>query len=339
MDLFWPGLLAVAGGAAMQGSFAVPQKFIRGWAWEKMWLLYSVTGMILFPWLLVTALIPQALGAYSVTGIEVLGRTALFGAGWGIGSVLFGLGIARVGVALAFAIIISLTAAVGSLVPLAVLHPDQVISTRGGLLMLGLAAVITGVAFCSKAGALKEAASRKGDAAPSGGSFSRGLAICIASGITSPMMNFSFAFGTPISAEAVRLGASAANASFAIFAIAVSSGFLVNAGYCLYLLKRNGTWGKGRREDRPRNGLYAAAMGALWLLGFFFYGFGATWMGSYGSILGWPIFMTVMVLVANFWGIATGEWKSAGPRALRFLGVGIAIMIVALVIIAAGAQA
>ncbi|MEK7407682.1 MAG: L-rhamnose/proton symporter RhaT [Acidobacteriota bacterium] len=333
MDLFWAGLLVVALGAAMQGSFALPQRFIRGWAWEKMWLAYSITAMVVIPWLLVAALIPQAPAAYANVGPAVVARTALFGMGWGIGSVLFGLGIARVGMALAFAIIISLTAAVGSVVPLAVLHPDQVLTRRGGLLFLGLTVAIAGVALCSKAGALKEA----GAAVPRGG-FARGLAICIASGIASPMMNFSFAFGTPISEEAVRLGASAVYASFAIFAIAVSSGFLINAGYCLYLLKRNASWPAREPGAGPRNTLCAAAMGVLWLFGFFFYGFGATWLGGYGAILGWPIFMTVMVLVANFWGVATGEWKNAPPRVLRLLAAGIVVLIAALAVIAAGAQ-
>jgi hypothetical protein len=36
------GFLAVVAAAVMQGSFALPQKFIRGWPWEKNWLLYSI---------------------------------------------------------------------------------------------------------------------------------------------------------------------------------------------------------------------------------------------------------------------------------------------------------
>ncbi len=337
MDVSWAGLLVVALGAAMQGSFALPQKFIRGWAWEKMWLSYSITAMAAIPWLLILAAIPQAWGAYGAVDAGVLARTALFGAGWGVGSVLFGLGIARVGIALAFAIIISLTAAVGSVVPLAVLHPDQLATRRGVLLFIGLGLVILGVALCSRGGALKEAAA--GKSVPGGGGFGRGLAICVASGIMSPMMNFSFAFGGPIADEAGRLGAGPATANFTIFAIAVSAGFLINAGYCIYLLRRNRSWGTGEPRDRLRNASLAIAMGALWLFGFFFYGFGAAWLGNYGPILGWPVFMTVMVLVANFWGLFTGEWRQAGSRALRFLFVGIVVLIAALITIGAAAQA
>src|SRR5579885_790156 len=122
MNGLWAGLLLILAGGAMQGSFTIPQQFLRGWPWEMSWLLYSIAGMVVFAW------------------------------------VLFGLGVARVGTALGFAVIISLTAAVGALVPLVVLHPEQVWTRRGALVGLGLAIVIVGVVLCSRAGALKEAA-------------------------------------------------------------------------------------------------------------------------------------------------------------------------------------
>jgi len=337
MQVSWAGLAVVALGAAMQGSFALPQKYIRGWAWEKMWLAYSITAMVIIPWLLLLAGIPQAWTAYGSVESGVLARTALFGAGWGVGSVLFGLGIARVGIALAFAIIISLTAAVGSVVPLAVLHPEELATRRGALLFIGLAVVVAGVALCSRAGALKEASAGGAGIARSG--FGRGLLICVASGIASPMMNFSFAFGGPIQEQAMRSGAGPAAANFCIFAIAVSAGFLINGGYCLYLLRRNRSWASAQAEPGLRNFLLAAAMGALWLFGFYFYGTGAAWLGSYGAILGWPVFMTVMVLVANFWGLATGEWRQAPGRARAYLAVGILVLVAALMVIGAAAQA
>ncbi|MGD0201027.1 MAG: L-rhamnose/proton symporter RhaT [Bryobacteraceae bacterium] len=324
------GLLAVIAGAMMQGSFALPQKFVRNWPWEKSWLFYSISGMVLFPWLLVALVVPNPAQAYANAGPGVLALTAIFGAGWGIGSVLFGLGIAALGVALGFAIIISLTAALGALVPMAVLEPAKFWGKPGALLVIGLVVVIAGVALCAKAGALKDA-----DAAAGGKrKFARGLAICIASGIASPMLNFAFNFGAPIQKEAARLGASMNNASIAVFAVAISAGFLINAGYCLYLLGRNKTWGTGLPADRGRNLLYTLAMGCLWLFGFYFYGVGSTQLGDLGKVIGWPIFMTVMVVVANIWGLLTGEWKNADRRAFRYLGAGLALMVCALAIMA-----
>lgn len=327
---FWTGLLFILAGGAMQGSFTIPQKFLRGWSWEAGWLLYSCAGMALFPWLLVAVIIPHPFEVYANVGFAPLGLAALFGAGWGIGSVLFGLGVASVGTALAFAIIISLTAAVGSIVPLAVLHTDQLGTWRGAMLFLGLAIVIAGVALCSKAGMLKETALYQKRT----GAFTRGLAICVASGMASPMFNFSVAFGEPISREAARLGANPANASIAILAVAISSGFLINAGYCVHLLVKNKSW----KTPHPVGLSLTLLMGFLWMFGMFFYGIGQTRLGPYGPILGWPVFMTVIVLIANLWGILTGEWHGAGRKAFGYLAAGNALMIGALMVIAWGGQ-
>jgi L-rhamnose-H+ transport protein len=321
------GWLIVLAAAVMQGSWALPQKFVRGWAWEKMWLLFCIVALVILPWLLVGLVIPQPAQVYANAGGGVLLETALFGAGWGIGNVLFGLGVASVGMALAFAIIISLTAALGMLVPLAIQHPDQLTSPKGLMLMAGLLLVIAGVAFCAKAGALKD-----GGGAAVKGKFTRGLLICIGSGITSPMMNFAFTFGKPIQDQATLLGANPGAASITLLAVAVGAGFVVNAAYTAYLLGKNKTWAQGAASDRLRNLACVAAMGCMWLFGFFLYGIGTTSLGSMGTVVGWPVLMTTMVLVANLWGLLTGEWKNADKRAFRYLGAGLALMVTALVV-------
>ena len=330
------GILLVLAGGASQGSFGVPQKHVKGWSWEKTWLFYSISGMIVCPWLLVAALIPDPWGVYAAVPSNVLWRTALFGMGWGIGAVFFGLGMAYVGIALAFAIIISVVAAVGTLVPMLVLHPEQMGTPKGAFVLAGLAIVIVGVALCARAGSLKQASATQVSGKEK--KFLTGLLICIVSGVMSSMMNFSYAFGDPISAEAVRRGADPGNATIAIFAVATSAGFLINAAYCLYLLVKNRSWGGTIPSARVMNLVYSVLMGVLWLGGFFLYGLGATSLGELGPVLGWPILMTVMVLVANAWGLMTGEWKGAGSRALRYLAAGTGIMIVAMIVISMAAR-
>jgi len=325
---FWLGLLIVLAGAFFQGTWALPQKFVRGWAWEKMWLFYSIAATVVFPWLLLTLVVPDVAGVYSGVDGWTLARTALFGAGWGIGNVLFGLGVASLGMALAFAIIISLTAALGMLIPMAILTPEQFTPQRGGLLIAGLLLVIVGVALCSKAGALKDPSAATGQR-----SFKRGLLICIASGVTSPMFNFGYAFGAPIQARAAELGAAPDRASIAVLAVITTAGFVVNAAYCIYLLAKNRTWSEGAPSDLVRNLACIAGMGFMWILGFFLFGIGSTRMSDLGKSVGWAILMTMMVLVANVWGLVTGEWKNADKRAFRFLGVGLALMVAALVVI------
>ncbi len=328
MNDAWTGFGAVVAGAIMQGSFTLPQKFMRGWPWEKSWLFYSVVGMILLPWLLVALFVPNAGAAYESAGSGAVLTAALFGMGWGVGSVLFGLGVEALGVALGFAIIMSMIATLGALVPLAILHPEELASEKGMFIILGLALAVAGVALCARAGALKNF----GAPAAARTNIARGVALCVASGATSSGMAFAVEFGKPIEKAASAAGASAANAPMAIFAVAMSAGFLINAGYCIHLLRRNGTWHKGAPQDRTRNILFAAAMGVLWLFGFYFYGAGKTLVGELGTSICWPIFMTIMVVVANVWGLLTGEWKNAERRAFRYLGAGIALIITASVV-------
>jgi L-rhamnose-H+ transport protein len=341
MDDFWIGLALVTAAGVMGGSFTVPMKSVRGWAWEKTWLLYAVVGMVIVPWLLVALVVPHPAEVYARVSATELARTALFGAGWGIGSVLFGLGVARVGTALAFAIVVSMTATLGSLIPLAVLQPAELTTGRTLWLLLGLAIVLVGLSLCSAAGFLKEAAQRAPSAAGASrtsGGFLGGLLICLVAGLTSPMFNFSLAFGSGIQRQAESRGANAAFASVAVIAVAVTAGFLTNAGYCVYLLLRNKSWrttadSQGAPPTGLKNSILVLLMGLLWMFGMFLYGVGAGRMGARGPVLGWPLFMTLMVLMGNFWGTVTGEWKGSGRRAYGLLQLGNVAMVVAFVVI------
>jgi len=327
--------LTVVAGGLLHGSFALPMKKIANWKWENTWLVYSVAGLILAPFALALATVPSLGKVYSGSALPTLALIVLCGIGWGAGSTLFGLAIARVGMALAFAIILGITSSVGSLLPLLILNPGELFSRRGQLLMVGLVLVIAGIIVCSKAGALREK-NQKPDAQPGGKSgFMTGLVICLASGILSPALNFGFVFGEPLKKAAIAAGASGDFAGNAVWALALAGGFCVNAGYAVYLLARNGTWGHFTQAGTPLGyWLGACLMGLLWYSGISIYGMGAAAMGPLGGVLGWPIFMSVVIIMANVLGAATGEWKGAGPRAVRLSWTGICVLVIAITVIA-----
>ena len=47
------GLALVFLAGIFQGSFMLPAKGMRGWAWENYWLIFAVTAYLICPWLLV----------------------------------------------------------------------------------------------------------------------------------------------------------------------------------------------------------------------------------------------------------------------------------------------
>ena len=65
----------------------------------------------------------------------------LYGAGWGIGSVLAGLGVDKMGMAMGVAVLIGVTAAIGTFVPLVVNTPQMIFTAKGLLVVLAAVGV------------------------------------------------------------------------------------------------------------------------------------------------------------------------------------------------------
>ncbi len=99
------GLCLVLCAGVFQGSFLLPAKWMRQWAWENYWLLFAATAYLACPWLLAVATIPRLGEIYAGATAGSLGAVALYGTGWGIGAVTFGLGVDAMGLALGFAVI------------------------------------------------------------------------------------------------------------------------------------------------------------------------------------------------------------------------------------------
>jgi L-rhamnose-H+ transport protein len=334
------GVAWVLAGGVLNASFILPMKRMKAWRWENIWLPYSVVAMVIVPWMLAMATVPSLARVYHATSWPVLIKVSLFGLGWGIGSTLFGVGVTRVGMALGYALILGITASLGSLLPLAVLDPTRLLTRQGYMLMAGTALVICGLALLSIAGQRRE---RETSVVASGMATSRfglGLLVCILSGIFSAMLNFSFIFGGELRERSAVLGASTAASASAIWCLALSAGFLANAGYCVYLLKKNRTWHLFSEPAVPL--VYwggAILMGVTWLGGIAAYGVGAALLGTLGGIVGWPVLMAMTVVGANVLGAMTGEWRGVSRLSRSYWWAGVACLLLAVYVIAMGSAA
>jgi L-rhamnose-H+ transport protein len=233
------GIILAAG--ILQGIFALPMKFARGWNHENIWLVFAFSGLVVFPWLLVLATIPHAPGVYQVTSSKAILAIFGFGVLWGVGATLTGVGLKRLGIGLGLSIILGLSASVGSLVPLIVLDPQKLATHDGHLFLLGTVVMLAGVALCARAGILRDAQQRSlsDPQRTRSTSFLSGLAVCICSGLLSASLNFSYAFGGEAIEHARNLGASSAWAANIVAAPATSGGFIANLVFCVYMLRKN----------------------------------------------------------------------------------------------------
>jgi len=77
-------------------------------------------------------------------------------------------------------------------------------------------------------------------------------------------------------------------------------------------------------------------MGVVWFGGVILYGMGAVALGPLGGIIGWPVFLSTVIIAGVTWGIASGEWKGSSRTSLGYCLVGLGILFLAVAVIARG---
>jgi L-rhamnose-H+ transport protein len=326
------GLILILVAGILGGTVLAPMKYVRGWKWENLWLLYAACAYLIFPWLVGFLTVPHLVSVYGgVDGRTVL-TTGAFGLAWGFAVVLYGVGADIVGLSLTSGIILGSSVALGSLLPLTFLPGAREGAASVTALVAVNAVMLFGVVLCAWAGHARESAQTSAAERPRNPRFRMGILICFGAGLLATLFNIALAYGAPIAREAQRLGADPFNASNAVWSLAVSLGSLPSLIYTTHKLRRNKTW-PVYGEGRPLiNAVLCVLMGVMWISSTVLYGSAAGMLGPLGTVIGWPIYMSAMILANNFWGWATGEWRRAGARAVLLMGAGILVQIVAMVL-------
>ena len=198
------GVVLTVLAGCMMGNCILPLRFAQKWSWENSWLVFSLVSLFVIPWSLAVLAVPDLVGIYRQASWFSLGKAVLFGTLWGIAQVLFGLSAVRLGMSLAFAIVIGLGALLGSLVPLLVLQPQALGTHKGLAILISLPIMLVGVAICAHAGRKREQQNVH-QSIITGLEYRVGLLMAIVAGVFSCALNFAFAFGTDLTAAALRV--------------------------------------------------------------------------------------------------------------------------------------
>src|SRR5260221_4709117 len=326
-------LLLVAG--IMNASFTLPMKFTRSWSWENTWLAWSIFALILLPPVVTTLTVPHLGDVYRDAGIGPIALAAAFGVGWGVAQVFFGLAVESIGIALTFSIVLGISAAVGSLLPLLRLHSAQLFTAAGGGVICGVVLVIIGVSICAVAGRRREAA-LSGAAGSVRTSMGKGLTLSILCGLGASFVNFGLTFGHPLLVSAEKFGAGSLWAPNAAWLPLMLAGSIPNILYCLYLLSKNKTHRNFASASFVSYSLLALVMAIFWFGSTLLYGVSAGKMGVLGPSLGWPLFLSLFLFTGSAVGVLTDEWENTGEQPLRIQRTGVAVLAAAGLFFVAG---
>ena len=329
-------VLALVAGL-LNGSFAAPTKYTVKWKWENVWALWAFTAFLVVPWVIALATIPDLFSVYAETGGSTLALLIVFGAGYGVAAACFGLGVDAIGIALNFAIALGISTAIGSLLPLVGQHSNAIFTTKGALILAGIGITLLGIVVCAIAGRAKErelAPKQPAGSQSPRRSFGVGLTFAIIAGIGSPFLNFGLAYGDPLLKAAAAHGAGVAARSNAIWPPVLTATLIPYLLYCASLWKKNRSF---RLFYEPGTGSYwllGTLMGVLWMGSIALYGAASAAIGSMGPVLGWPLFMSAIIITSSAWGFATGEWRGVRPSTLSIMIAGMALLIAGFVVLA-----
>ncbi len=340
-------------GGFASGSFYVPFKKVKGWAWESFWIIGGLFSWLIVPPLAAYLTIPGFSDIIQQADNSTLGYSYLFGLLWGIGGLTYGLGVRYLGVSLGSSIILGLTMVFGSLMPSIFYYfngtegkdtIDLFFTTTSGItVLIGLAICVVGIFLCGKAGVLKEKELVGANADASGNQdykFGVGLTVAIVSGILSACFNFGLEAGKPMANVANDLWKAThpEQGEFLFqnnvtYVVVLWGGLTTNFLWCMFLNARNKTFGdySNRKTPLTRNYLLCALAGTTWYLQFFFYGMGESRLGNGAS--SWILHMAFIILIANSWGVILKEWKGVSKRTYTTIVSGIAVIILSIILV------
>src|SRR5579883_1492074 len=144
-------LLVVLAGIAT-GVYFVGLKYVEPWKWENIWLVYAALALLAMPIALAFATVPHLLEVLASTPGGNVWRVLLYGLGWGIGSVLSGLGVARMGMAIGVSVLIGIDAVVGTFVPMLINTPQITFEKKGSMVFIAVVTLLVGVVIVGVAG-------------------------------------------------------------------------------------------------------------------------------------------------------------------------------------------
>ena len=313
----------------MNAAYSLPMKLNKQWEWEHSWFAFSILGVAVVPTVIALLTVPMLWSTYATVSTGTLAAMVLFGASWGVSLVFFGLALTRLGLAITFAVCLGTSAAVGALTPLVAQHSDLVMTRQGGLIFLGVLAIIVGVALCGLAGKHRETALQQAATGARKG-FWGGFVLAFVSGILGSMLNLGLAFGSSIQRAAQEHGASRAMMSNAVWLPCLYAGFLPGVIYCFILMRKNGNLGKLKLPGTWYYWLAAASMGLLWFGSIILYSISTVKLGDLGTSIGWPLFLASIVVASTIFGAATGEWTRTGTRPIRTMIAGVGFLVLAI---------
>lgn len=329
-------LLAILSGL-MNGSFTLPMRFLGRWEWENVWSIFITSSCLIMPAIIITADGARSWTVLAHAPAHAVWIAVATGFAWGFGAIMFGQSVSAIGISLANTLVLAISSALGSFLPMLLLAPQRVLSPTGKMIIAGVTIELVGIALCGTAGRQRErtigVGAERGDLVGHARPLGVALLLATGSGVLSAVFNIGFALAQPIAAYGRDHGLSQFSSTNLIWWLMLAAGSVANLVFCGYLLVKNRSLTKFRQRGALQLFALSILMALLWGGSIFVYGAAAPRLGPLGTSIGWPLSLATGLLLANAIGVALGEWRRVSSGAKSFMYSGVVVLLVAIVVL------
>jgi hypothetical protein len=139
--------------------------------------------------------------------------------------------------------------------------------------------------------------------------------------------NIGFALSSRIVQRSEIFGNGPRISTYLVWAVLLAAGFIPNFLYCLYLIRKHKTGSVFTAGGSSLDFLRSSLMAVFWILGTTLYGVSTTFMGKFGTSIGYLLFGSFSILFANVLGWKAGEWVDASHQSQKRFWIGMALVL------------
>ena len=331
------GIVVAGLGGASAGGLSWPMKLMKKFKFEQCWFVGMLFGLFILPWGVTLGFCPHALDAYRSLDIGIIIKSNLFSLAWGIGNVLLGVSLVRIGASLSFAILSGVGIPLGVIVPMVCKGSGRfqqaadLSSPAGMAILVATALMLVGVVLVAMAGFGRDKALGKTN--EKSGGFLGGLIMCVVSGFCSVGPSFAFVYSQePIRNAMLSRGAGEWPAAVSVWAMGMMLGAAVNVVYPAILMAKNKSWNV--LSESPKEFGFSLIVGLNLFLAFSLWFQGMLLLGPMGGSIGFGIYFALQILGAQGLGLISGEWRGVTGKPVMQMCLAVAILVVAACIMA-----
>jgi L-rhamnose-H+ transport protein len=329
------GILLIAVGSFASAIYYLPLKKLNNWSWETSWIVQGLFAWIIAPWVIAMITVPHLFAIIGQSPAYSIYMPILFGLGWGIGGLTWGLSIRYLGIGLGNSLPLGITLALSTLVPPFMDGTSEVFLERKGIIsIIGVIIALIGIAICGWAASSKDK-EQKANADVKGERFNikTGFIVALIAGI----MSACFAFGEKAGQQMVDIAKSYNPNSIwvynPVYAVLLIGGFVANMVYCIFMSFKNKSFSDYSKPNTKSYYLLASLAGILWFSQFVFKGMGTNKMSADMTYITWCLLFSLVIVFSNLIGLIIGEWKGASKKTMTILITGLIVLLGSVMII------